>query len=228
MACFGSRSALPKIFGIGGVVTDNSDTSKVLETKKTLRKHLLAQRKALSTENWHIKSDAICQNLARSEWVQNAKTILVYLSDRQEPNLANLWTHHFPYKRWGIPRCVEQSLVWHEWQPTQPQQLQTGVYGILEPISRLPPLQAEAVDLILVPALGCDRKGFRLGYGGGFYDRLFSTPAWANIPTIGIVFEFAYLEQLAPDPWDYPLRAVCTESGVTLSTAQKEQGIERE
>ncbi len=172
---------------------------------------------ALTPEDWRVKSESVCRNLAQFEWVQNAQTILVYLSDRQEPSLTNLWSHHFPHKRWGIPRCVEKSLIWHEWQPNQPNQLQPGAYGILEPVSTLPVLRTDNANLILVPAVGCDRKGFRLGYGGGFYDRLFSDSAWASLPTIGIVFEFAYLDQLAPDPWDYPLGAVCTEMGVTLS-----------
>jgi 5-formyltetrahydrofolate cyclo-ligase len=214
MACFGLRFALPKTCGVEGAVKDNSDISALPFTKKTLRKHLLTQRKAFTPEDWQIKSDAICQNLAQFEWVQKAQTILVYLSHRQEPNLAHLWTHDFAHKRWGIPRCVEKSLIWHEWQPAQAQQIRLGAYGILEPISTLPVIDANAVDLILVPAVGCDRQGFRLGYGGGFYDRLLSDPAWANIPTIGIVFEFAYLDRLTPDPWDYPLRAVCTEIGI--------------
>jgi 5-formyltetrahydrofolate cyclo-ligase len=198
-------------------VTQPSDISSTPSTKKTLRKRLLAQRQALTPEDWKSKSDAVCLHLAQSEWVQKAQTILVYWSDRQEPNLSNLWVHHFPHKRWGLPRCVEQRLVWHEWQPTKANQLQPGPYDILEPLSTLPVLEPSVVDLILVPAVGCDRQGFRLGYGGGFYDRLFSNPAWTNVPTIGIVFEFAYLAELTRDSWDYPLRAVCTEMGITLS-----------
>ncbi len=198
-------------------MTQPSDISPTALAKRTLRKQLLAQRQALTAEDWQLKSDAVCLHLAQSEWVQKAQTILVYWSDRQEPNLSRLWEHHFPRKRWGLPRCVKQQLVWHEWQPTKVNQLQPGPYGILEPLSTLPVLEPSAVDLILVPAVGCDRQGFRLGYGGGFYDRLFSDPAWAKVPTIGIVFEFAYLTELTSDPWDYPLRAVCTETGITLS-----------
>lgn len=216
MACFGLPCALPRSWKHEDAVQDSDITALAL-TKKALRKHLLMQRKALTSEVWRMKSEAICLHLAQSEWVQKAQTILVYFSDRQEPDLSSLWTHRFPHKCWGIPRCVDQALVWHEWQPTQPQQLQLGAYGILEPIPALPVLEATAVDLILVPSVGCDRKGFRLGYGGGFYDRLFSDPVWANIPSIGIVFEFAFLDQLTPDPWDYPLRAICTETGIALS-----------
>jgi 5-formyltetrahydrofolate cyclo-ligase len=186
-------------------------------TKKTLRSQLLKQRKALCVNEWRSRSDAICQNLAELEWVQNAQTILVYLSHCQEPDLSPLWMHYFRHKRWGIARCVEKNLVWHECNLTQPNHLQAGAYGILEPLPTLPVIKADTVDLILVPAVGCDRQGFRLGYGGGFYDRLFSDSTWAKIPTIGIVFKFAYLDRLIPDLWDYPLRAVCTEDGVSCS-----------
>jgi 5-formyltetrahydrofolate cyclo-ligase len=191
-----------------------SDILQAALTKKTLRKQLLAERQALTIEDWRVKSDAICLNLAQSEWVQNAKTILVYLSTRQEPDLTPLWTHYLPNRRWGIPRCVGKALVWHEWQPAELNQLQRGTYGILEPLPMLPIFDADAVDLILVPAVACDRRGFRLGYGGGFYDRLFSNPVWANKPTIGTVFEFASMVKLTPDPWDYPLSAVCTERSI--------------
>lgn len=75
-------------------------------------------------------------------------------------------------------------------------------------------LDASDVDLILVPAVACDRQGYRLGYGGGFYDRLFSTPAWAAKPKIGVIFDFAHLPELPIDSWDYPLTGVCTDQGM--------------
>jgi 5-formyltetrahydrofolate cyclo-ligase len=205
---------LPKPCGSDDAVTEPSNNLQAVPAKKTLRGQLLTERQALCCDAWRSKSDVICQNLAEFEWVQNAQTILVYLSHRQEPDLSRLWTHHFPHKRWGISRCVEKNLVWHEWQPIQTQQLQPGAYGILEPLPTLPVIEANTVDLMLVPAVACDRRGFRLGYGGGFYDRLFSDPGWAKVPTIGIVFEFAYLDRLIPDPWDYPLQAICTELGL--------------
>jgi 5,10-methenyltetrahydrofolate synthetase len=66
-------------------------------------------------------------------------------------------------------------------------------------------------DVVLVPCLGFTREGYRLGYGGGYYDRLLSLPAWASIPTIGLIFEFAFWPELPVDDWDRPLTAVCTE-----------------
>jgi 5-formyltetrahydrofolate cyclo-ligase len=181
--------------------------------KKDLRSHFLQQRQAIALADWQANNKAICQHLSQSEVYQNAQVILAYLSTRQEPDLSMLWTDDVRPKRWGLPRCVGQELAWHLCAPSNPEQFQVGAYGILEPIASLPILEPKEVDLILVPAVACDRKGFRLGYGGGFYDRLLSHPQWIGKPTVGIVFEFAYLEQLPSDTWDYPLQSVCTENG---------------
>jgi 5-formyltetrahydrofolate cyclo-ligase len=181
--------------------------------KKDLRSHLLQQRQAIAPSDWQTKNEAICQHLSQSKVYQSAQVILAYLSTRQEPDLSLLWTDNLLPKCWGLPRCVGRDLAWHLCEPSNLAKFQVGAYGILEPIASLPILKPEEVDLILVPAVACDRHGFRLGYGGGFYDRLLSQPQWIGKPTIGIVFEFAYLEQLPSDPWDYPLQSVCTEAG---------------
>ena len=162
-------------------------------------------------ELWREKSDRICAHLQAYEAVKQAHTILAYSSIRQEPDLSPLFTNSY---RWGLPRCVGKSLVWHLWLPPDVSRLQSGTYGILEPTSDSPLLQPEAVDLILVPSVACDRQGYRLGYGGGFYDRLLSDLAWVAKPTIGILFDFAYVSSLPIDPWDRPLQAVCTEAGI--------------
>ena len=140
-----------------------------------------------------------------------AQTILAYQSLRQEPTLDYLFTD--TNKQWGLPRCVGKDLLWHCWQPLEP--LVIGAYGIFEPSPELRPIEPGSVDLILVPAVAIDAGGYRLGYGGGYYDRLRADPLWRKIPTIGIVFNFAYVETLPIESWDLPLDAVCTELGVT-------------
>ncbi len=179
--------------------------------KQPLRRKLLTHRQALSVNNWQSSSERICDRLANCVEFINAYTILVYQSNRQEPTLDRLFTH--TTKQWGLPRCVGKDLYWHYWQPPQP--LVNGHYGILEPDPELPRLPVENVDLLLVPAVAIDRRGYRLGYGGGYYDRLRTDPHWRKIPTIGIVFDFAYVETLPIDPWDLPLDAVCTEEQLT-------------
>jgi 5-formyltetrahydrofolate cyclo-ligase len=189
--------------------------------KNTLRRQFLQQRQALSTELWRSHSNLICHHLANYPQFQDAQTILAYQSCRQEPDLDYLFTHI--NKQWGLPRCIGKDLLWHCWQPSEA--LLTGRYGILEPNSASPQLSPDRVDLILVPSVAItsgttkpnERRGYRLGYGGGYYDRLRADPLWRKIPTIGIVFDFAYVERLPIDPWDVPVDAVCTELGITKS-----------
>ncbi len=179
--------------------------------KHLLRRQFLDQRQALSAPNWRSQSDMLCTELLNCPQFSSAQTILAYHSHRQEPDLDYLFRH--TDKHWGLPRCVGKDLLWHSWAAGVP--LLTGAYGILEPDPAAPLLDPSIVDLILVPAVAIDRSGYRLGYGGGYYDRLRADPSWRKIPTIGILFEAAYVETLPIDPWDLPLDGVCTELEIT-------------
>ncbi|HEY9657139.1 MAG TPA: 5-formyltetrahydrofolate cyclo-ligase [Allocoleopsis sp.] len=180
-------------------------------TKGELRRSLLTTRTTMPLEIWQAKSQQICQHLQHFPLFTQSRTILTYISVRQEPDLKAL----LPLRpQWGLSRCVGKALSWHVWLPDSSRALPPNKYGIPEPEAGSPLLSSDQVDLLLLPAVACDRQGYRLGYGGGFYDRLLSTPEWASIPTIGITFDFAYLPQLPVDSWDLPLQAVCTERGV--------------
>jgi len=181
--------------------------------KAELRRSLLKSRQAMRPEIWTEKSDRLCRHLQASEVFGRSQTILSYFSFRQEPDLSPLLS--LP-RCWGFPRCSDRDLVWHCWSPHQSASPQPGAYGILEPHPNTPLVEPEQVDLILVPAVACDVGGYRLGYGGGFYDRMLSLPGWSHKPAIGITFEFARLPKLPVDPWDRPLQGICTEAGLFL------------
>jgi 5-formyltetrahydrofolate cyclo-ligase len=189
----------------------DSSTDSIAMQKRSLRQSLLAQRRSLSTTEWRETSDRLCQQLINDEQFQRATTVLTYSSFRQEPDVMGLMQIAVE-KRWGLSRCVDQMLVWHEWSPGMG--LQPNRYGILEPDQTSPQIDARAVDLILVPAIACDFRGYRLGYGGGFYDRLLSQSEWAEKRTVGIVFEHLRLPELPIEPWDCPMAGVCTETGL--------------
>ena len=187
--------------------------------KDSIRYQFLQQRQALPPALWRSQSDRICHHLSHCPAFIAARTVLAYQSCRQEPSLDYLFAAGLQ-QQWGLPRCVGTELLWHGWQPSAP--LLTGRYGILEPDPSAPLLVPDRVDLILVPAVAIDRQGYRLGYGGGYYDRLFADPLWQQIPTIAIVFDFAYLATFpltqlcwSIDPWDIPVDAVCTELSIT-------------
>lgn len=181
--------------------------TNIKENKQLLRSQLLQKRKALSKEECRQKSDRLCENLNKLPIFQKAENILAYFSYKKEPNLSKLYTN--TEKKWGFPRCVNKELIWHFWTPENT--LKKGAYGIKEPNSNLPLIKANEIDLILIPAVACDHEKFRLGYGGGYYDRMLSLPQWHNIPTIGIIFDFAYLPQIPTEKWDQKLSFVCTD-----------------
>ena len=174
--------------------------------KSSLRGKILQQRQSLSYAEWQKKSKQICDRLKSQTIFKDAETILAYVSFRQEAELSSLFKLN---KNWAVPRCVGKSLVWHLWQPGD--ELQSGKYGIREPLTTSPVISPASADLILVPMVAGDRHGYRLGYGGGYYDRLLSSTA-SDVATIGVLFDFAYVERLPVDSWDIKLDYFCTES----------------
>ena len=188
--------------------------------KATLRRQLLAQREAIPLEVWQKKSQEICHLLQATTWLQESKTVLAYFWTKQEPDLTPLFSLNY---QWGFPRCVGKSLEWHLWQPGDP--LEKGPYGILEPSSKAPILTSNMVDLILLPAISCDQQGYRLGYGGGFYDRLLAEPVWSSVRSMGITFDFALQQELPHQEWDQRLKAICTESRIIYVPSEQASSL---
>jgi 5-formyltetrahydrofolate cyclo-ligase len=189
--------------------------------KTTIRQQLLSHRQDLSNFSHYQLSQKICQYL--DDFLGNHlaadKAILVYYPYRQEPDLS-LLLRHSKYQ-WGLPRCLlppnigqdhDRQLAWHRWQWGEP--LVTNRYGLQEPAATLPIIDVAEVEVLIMPAVAIDQRGYRLGYGGGYFDRLLSQPHWQQVITIGVVFDFAYLSVLPIDEWDQPLTAICTESGL--------------
>ncbi len=87
-------------------------------------------------------------------------------------------------------------------------------YGILEPKRSGAPLPINTLDVILLPLLGFDRKGNRLGMGGGYYDRALKQLGHqlSQRPLlIGVAHSFQELDSINPDPWDIPMNAILTD-----------------
>jgi 5-formyltetrahydrofolate cyclo-ligase len=117
------------------------------------------------------------------------------------------------------PRCVTgtRTLTLHALERLEA--LREGAYGIREPDVEVCPLvRVDQVDAALVPGLGWDRAGGRIGRGAGYYDRLFADPGWRGF-RCGLFFAAQEADAVPTDAWDAPLDAVVTEREVWRGTA---------
>ena len=179
------------------------------ESKKQLRQTLLAHRLDISHESWQQKSQTLCDRLSNWQVFQEAQTILAFTSFRQEPDLSTLW-QKFPNKNWGFSRCVKKDLIWHQVAIADfASNMRSGAFDILEPRDDSPLMDLKKVDLILIPAIACDQQGYRLGYGGGFYDRWLPNSSGVKA---GIIFDKFYLDKIPKDIWDVQLDVIVTDS----------------
>jgi len=107
-----------------------------------------------------------------------------------------------------------QPLVFRRWAPGDP--MGSGHFGIREPLPSAPQV---APRVFLVPLLAFDRQGYRVGYGGGFYDRsLAVTRASGRVAAIGLAFARQQVGVVPRDRYDQPVDWVLTERGLTKCT----------
>lgn len=192
--------------------------------RQALRQQLRQARRALDAhEHEHAqRSAAICQQLVNHRLFRAAKHIACYLPNDAEVDLdALIGTACAMGKTVYLPVL---SAIHHNrlhFLPYAPgDALMANRFGIPEPVlysRRVPELTR--LDLVLTPLVGFDAQGNRLGMGGGFYDRTFAylrrRQTWRKPHLVGVAFDVQQCATGLPrEPWDVPLEAVVTESGV--------------
>ena len=131
--------------------------------KKELRKISLEKRKIISSKDKDIK---IIKNLFSMEVLCKLKNILIYYPLKYEPDTRICFSYR--EKNWFLPRVNGLNLDICEYRYDQ---LERGKYNIIEPTNNKID-NYNKIDIIVVPAIAVDKKGYRIGYGKGYYDRL--------------------------------------------------------
>jgi 5-formyltetrahydrofolate cyclo-ligase len=109
-------------------------------------------------------------------------------------------------KKIALPRVTGDKITFYELSSSK--RLIRGRFGIMEP---LPHNSVSTIDLLIVPGIAFDKKGYRLGYGRGYYDRLLSGK---QIFSIGLAYSFQLLEHLPHDKYDKKMDAIASEDGI--------------
>ncbi len=181
----------------------------MLSDKSALRATYLDRRRGRDSEKRKQMDLEICQTLGASPLLRGADALLIYYPVRGEIDLLPLLevanSLGIPV---GFPICgAENSLSFHRVRSLK--EMVPGAYKILAPVPRAESILSTRKTLLVVPALCYDRDGYRLGYGGGYYDRFL-----ADFP--GISCGVAYLEDireaLPRDPYDLPVAYIATQS----------------
>ena len=182
--------------------------------KSTIRSQLLARRKAMPKAAKDKANQCIADRITGLDAWKNATTMLLYLPVNGEVDtwpFFNECMHRdcralLPCCRKHEPGCMDFFRV------TDKNQLVPGAYNIPEPDSNSCTLMDDPnADIILIPGVGFDRHGFRIGYGGGYYDRFLAKHPMDNGLIIGLAFACQIMDNLPHDTWDKRVDVIVTE-----------------
>ena len=180
------------------------------DRKQQLRQHCRQVRRSLDENARWQASLSICALLEKWTIFQQSETILTYMPIKGEVDLTPLLERH-PRKRWLLPRILPEEGHRMLLHPYDPRRLVRHPFGMAEPAADLPVIAPQEIELCLTPGLAFDRHGWRLGYGGGYFDRFLKE--FSGI-SVGVVYQDLLLESIPHGEYDIPMRWLATEASL--------------
>lgn len=185
----------------------------------SIRQSLRRNRRALTQSQQHFASRHLVKRLARDLYFLRAKRIAFYLPNDGEIDASSLMDHCHRMKKQVYLPVIAQGQVAHQdrlfFQSVIPgvTPLVPGKFGLLEPSFQIDHcIRPAMLNLVLLPLVGFDRKGNRLGMGKGYYDKTFTRrDSDFHRPRLVGLAHSIQETTLVPNPWDIPLDAIFTE-----------------
>lgn len=182
--------------------------------KKIIRDQILKNKEELDKTSLNSYSDSIINKLYNTDYYKNAKTIMTFISFGAEVD-----THDFikqsikNNKRILVPITVPATKQLKLSEVLDFDELEIGFYNILTPKEEfIRYVDPSEVDLIIVPGVAFDREGYRIGYGGGYYDRFLSK--LDHITKISLAFDMQLIDKIPHEVFDIPVNYIITEKEI--------------
>jgi 5-formyltetrahydrofolate cyclo-ligase len=186
---------------------------KLEAEKKVLRNEMLKRLKILAKPEYEHRSYAIARKLYQNPlWLQ-AKTIGITVSNPPEADtwqiIRKAWEEG---KRVAVPKCLPKTkeLVFRSLERFS--DLESVYYGLWEPIEeKTEEIPGEKIDTLIVPGVAYIKNGYRLGFGGGYYDRYLES---YKGNTLSLAFDFQVIKSLPVEDHDRPVEMIITDEQV--------------
>ncbi|WP_457570791.1 5-formyltetrahydrofolate cyclo-ligase [Desulfovulcanus sp.] len=184
-------------------------------SKHQIRQKVLKKRTNLSPDQVNSLSSIILENFYSLNLLDRARDVFLYLPIKNEVNtwplLKKLWSLKIST---FLPRCDKNKCRKMDfYHVSSPNDLNKGAFNIPEPSSEIR-YNGIGPDLIILPGVAFDLKGYRLGYGQGYFDRFLPKLDLTKIKTVALAYDFQILPSLPIDPWDRPVEIIVTEKRI--------------
>ncbi len=181
-----------------------------------LRKKYLEKRSEITPEVRTFRDEKIRRNILSCAAYRYADVILMFYPLEGEVDILPLMkTALAAGKKVAFPRCKAEDHSMIFYFVNSEEDFEKGSYGIMEPKTTLEVFETAMMEsqnvLCLVPAIVYDRRGYRVGYGGGYYDRYFGK---ARPASIGVVYEEFILKNVPHGRYDITVDVVVSERGI--------------
>lgn len=181
-------------------------------SKNKLRKKMRLYLKNLPKKEKETIEQKLKNHLLSEQMWKNAHTIGITISQKEEWNTREIIRRAWEQgKEVCIPKCDPKERHMQFYQFTSFNQLETVYYNLLEPIpEETTKIAKDQIDLLVVPGLVFDNRGYRIGFGGGFYDRFLKK--FPNI-TVSLLTSQQLVEKIPQESFDIPVQHLITETG---------------
>lgn len=197
-----------------------SSTPAINPLRHNLRKELRQRRRSLSASFKQFASERVTQHLMRSGWLNPGNRIAVYLATGEELSLTPLINTAWRRRcRLFIPQIISthrRRMMFYPYD--RDSQLIKHRWGMQQLTVATTPISTSLLDMVLIPTVGFDAAGYRLGMGGGFYDRHFAftrRTAHHKPVLIGVAYACQKVSAVDMQAHDIQLDAIVTECGLT-------------